>query len=183
MRSTGFSLIELLIVIVILGVVAKAAIPIFSSSSEEQKLDQAASEIIQALRYARSEAMRQGTCIEVNVEPDGLGPQPTTAANRVLVQRWSNCSSSAISSLMQNPLDKKNYLFTTGLSLYTSGATTSNVDIQPSSFFYPYRVYFYSDGTPKVYTLGYVTTTKCLIEISYNGKKRVINVNSIGNIS
>jgi type II secretion system protein H len=59
LRSGGFTLLELLLVLSILGVVAVVAIPSFHSA-ERQHLDLAAEEFSQAIRYARSEAMRVG---------------------------------------------------------------------------------------------------------------------------
>lgn len=53
----GFTLAEILIVVVILGVVAKVAIP-FLSSNNPQKLNVAAEETANFLRYALSEAKR-----------------------------------------------------------------------------------------------------------------------------
>ena len=55
----GFSFAELLAVVTILGVVAAVAIPDLSTS-DPTRLDLAADEIAQAMRYARSEAIRSG---------------------------------------------------------------------------------------------------------------------------
>jgi len=56
-RSHGVTLVELLVVVSILGVVALVAIPDFSSSNA-QTLDLAAEEFANAMRFARSEAIR-----------------------------------------------------------------------------------------------------------------------------
>ena len=57
LRSRGVTLPELLIVLTILGVAAAVAIPSLSSSNP-QTLDLAAEEFANAMRFARSEALR-----------------------------------------------------------------------------------------------------------------------------
>ena len=59
LRSRGVTLVELLVVVSIIGVAAVVATP-FLSSADPQKLDLAAAEVADAMRYARSEAMRLG---------------------------------------------------------------------------------------------------------------------------
>jgi len=58
-HQAGYSLLELTIVVLILGIMAVAVIPSFFSSNP-QKLDLAAQEFADAMRFARSEAMRTG---------------------------------------------------------------------------------------------------------------------------
>ncbi len=55
----GYSLLELTLVVLILGIMALAVIPSFFSSDSSQ-LDLAAEIQAEAMRYARSEAMRRG---------------------------------------------------------------------------------------------------------------------------
>ena len=57
--SQGFSLLELLLVLTILGIVAVAAVPSLSSGNQK-RLELAASEVAGAMRYARDEALRTG---------------------------------------------------------------------------------------------------------------------------
>lgn len=55
----GYSLIELLIVIVLVGLIAAIAIPAFDSN-DEVILDRAAAEVASAFRFAHAEAIRTG---------------------------------------------------------------------------------------------------------------------------
>lgn len=77
LRSHGVTLIELLVVVAILGIVAAAAIPNLRSA-DPQRLDLAAEEFAEAMRFARSEAMRTS-------EPRGFRQQ--SAAKRIRVFR------------------------------------------------------------------------------------------------
>ena len=56
-RRGGFSLVELLAVILVLGITATVLVPQFSSVNPQQ-LDYAAREVAEAIRFARSEAVR-----------------------------------------------------------------------------------------------------------------------------
>jgi prepilin-type N-terminal cleavage/methylation domain-containing protein len=58
-RQAGYSLLELSVVVLILGIMAAVVIP-DSAPSNQQKLDLAASQIAQAVRFAQNEAMRTG---------------------------------------------------------------------------------------------------------------------------
>ena len=76
LHSKGFSLLELLLVLMVLGIVAAAAIPDLSSS-DNHRLELAAGEIAGAMRFARSEALRSG-------DPHGFQLQTTEARIRVI---------------------------------------------------------------------------------------------------
>lgn len=58
-KSGGFSLTELLIVVAVLGIVATIAVPT-TAGLDEQRVDEAASEVAQALRYARDISITTG---------------------------------------------------------------------------------------------------------------------------
>jgi prepilin-type N-terminal cleavage/methylation domain-containing protein len=84
MRAAGFTLTEVLLVIMIIGVIAVTALPEFASR-DTAKLDLAASEVADAFRYARHESVRTGIPrgVQVKVSSDevrvfrlDMGPNP-----------------------------------------------------------------------------------------------------------
>ncbi len=69
MSARGFTLLELLVVVTVLGVVAMVVIPRVASHGDGQKLTLAAAELANALRFARSEALRTGAECRVEIDP------------------------------------------------------------------------------------------------------------------
>lgn len=67
MRTQGFTLAELLVVILLMAALAATAIPQLSSQ-EPDRLDAATAEVRAALRFARQEALQQGTSVLVDME-------------------------------------------------------------------------------------------------------------------
>lgn len=100
MRQRGYTLTELMVVVAILGIVAIVAVPsLFSGNS--QKLDVAASELAEAIRFSRSEALRTGTANGVIYAPSPL---------RFSLYREVYTANVPISTFdVRHPVDKKLY--------------------------------------------------------------------------
>lgn len=69
-RLSGFTLIEVLVVIALLGIVTALAAPGFASLVQSNRVQAAAGELQRALYYARSEAMSRGVNVVVTTEPE-----------------------------------------------------------------------------------------------------------------
>ncbi len=65
----GFTLVELLVSIFILGILAAALVPIFASN-DGQKLETATTELKNALRYARSQSINKRSPFGVRIQTD-----------------------------------------------------------------------------------------------------------------
>jgi len=70
MRSRGFSLIELIIVLVVIGLSVSLVVPSFSRFSKTIELKGAARKISAILRYCRSEAVNKGQTYQIIFDSD-----------------------------------------------------------------------------------------------------------------
>ncbi|EGH32828.1 pillin, putative, partial [Pseudomonas syringae pv. japonica str. M301072] len=61
--AKGFSLIELLVTVSLVGILAAIAIPNFTSSIQSNKADTELSDLQRALNYARLEAINRGVAV------------------------------------------------------------------------------------------------------------------------
>ena len=69
-RQTGFTLLELIVVLVLLGIIAVLVAPGLGGSLENAKLKTASRELLAALRVQRSEAIAQGRIITLRFAGD-----------------------------------------------------------------------------------------------------------------
>ncbi|MDH3633301.1 MAG: prepilin-type N-terminal cleavage/methylation domain-containing protein [Gammaproteobacteria bacterium] len=101
-KQAGFSLLEISIVVLVLGIMAIVVIP-DSSPTNQQKLDLAAEQIAQALRFAHSEALRTG-------EHHGVTISQVTQT--ITVKKWDLTTDPVSTELVPyHPVDKQSFVF------------------------------------------------------------------------
>lgn len=110
--TRGFTLMEMLLVVVILGIVAGAMIP-FLSSNDPQKLNVAAEETANFLRFAVSEAKRNQTGY---VLVDGK----TTSGRLAL---YTSNATAALTSAINDPLTKRTAVLNVNQNAFSQGVT------------------------------------------------------------
>lgn len=71
MSARGFTLVEVVVVIAILGIAAAAAAPALLGSDARDPLDVSAREVVSLLRSARRAAVERSVAVAVIVEPAG----------------------------------------------------------------------------------------------------------------
>lgn len=96
-KSAGFTLIELMIAMVLLGILAGIAVPAFDTMTLESRLRAYANDFAAAARLARSEAVKRNSTVRLCMTADGVtcttsgsweqGWLVTTASNEV-VRAW-----------------------------------------------------------------------------------------------
>ncbi len=69
----GFTLLELMIVIAIVGVIAAMAVPSFSGNIERSRLKEAVESLKSDLMYARTQSIKTSSIIKVSLVKDGTG--------------------------------------------------------------------------------------------------------------
>ena len=65
-RSAGFTLIELMMVLTILGIVMAIGVPSFSTMIKNNRLASVSNDVAGALHYARAEAVRRGRPVQID---------------------------------------------------------------------------------------------------------------------
>ena len=165
----GFSLVELLLVVTIIGVAMAVAIPSFSPN-DTHKLDLAAEEVAAALRFARSEAMRTG-------EPHGLRKN---GASRFSVHQLNTAGAFPIfASVVLDPIHKKDYDVDVEQQPLSTGVKVTNT---ADPFDYPglgknSYVFFDGSGLPFYQdSSGYYLLDSGTIQLGYGVNDRTVSL-------
>ena len=169
-RSYGVTLVELLVVISILGVVALVAIPNFSSTTDTKKLELAATEVANAIRFSRSEAIRTGKAHGVHAE---------TLAQRLRVYEVKEILGVPIPDYsVRHPIDKKLFHLLLDQDSSLLGMQLSSVTFNYVGFATPVELLsFDNTGLPKHNFLGavYMLETATVV-VSDGSQQKTVSV-------
>jgi len=138
-RETAYTLVEILIVVSLLGIVAAVAVPNYSSVNP-QPLDLAAEEIANAMRFARSEAMRLGRPI---------GFRQHSINKRIQVFRADTGTAPwTLNYDVHHPLSKHLYDIKLDSHPFAAADSVSHNRVYRGTCDRPRNVYFDNNGSP-----------------------------------
>jgi prepilin-type N-terminal cleavage/methylation domain-containing protein len=89
----GFTIIELMVVVAVLGVIAAFAAPSFSDYIARSRLNGAANEAYSDLQYARSEAVQRYTPVRITFSSTGYVVEIASSGEDLRSVTWSNGTS------------------------------------------------------------------------------------------
>jgi type IV fimbrial biogenesis protein FimT len=121
MRAPGFSLIEMLISLAVLGLLLMLGLPSFSAWLQNQQLRAGSDALVNGLQTARSEAIRRNLLIQIVVGP-GTGWSVSEAVSGAAIQSRVSQEGSANAVLTATPNGATTVTFT------QLGSVTANLD-------------------------------------------------------
>ncbi|MDT8370863.1 MAG: GspH/FimT family pseudopilin [Gammaproteobacteria bacterium] len=153
--KAGFTLIELMIVIVVLGIVTAIALPSFLSIIEKRRLVGAADTLFANLQFAHSEAIKQNRIVQFQFNTDNwcYGVDDDTPVD-------CDCTSPATCTVsnMQRVITSSEYK---NVTLAVTGFGGTTIDFEP-------RQGMPSDDGEFTFTI--------------NGQSKKVNINVVGKI-
>lgn len=153
-KQVGFTLIELMVVIAILGIVAALALPSFKSVIEGRRLVGATDNLISDLQFARSEAIKQNKTVQFQFN--------TAAWCYGVDDDGANCDCTSPASCTINTAQK-----------VVNGATYKDVTIAVTDFTGTTVNFEARRGLPS--DTGTFTLT-------ISGRSKTVNLNAVGRV-
>jgi Tfp pilus assembly protein FimT len=157
-------------VVLILGIMAAVAIPSFSPP-DPQRLDSAAQEIADAMRFARSEAMRLG-------EPRGFTQNSSQKRIR-LFRADTGTSPWSLVYDVYHPVSKQIYDITLDTHPFAKADNVVATRVYRGACNQKRKVYFDADGIPRCTNPKTVLLQQYDVTLSLGTQTRVVSLNSI----
>ena len=123
----GFTLIEILISITVLGIILMLGLPSFASWLQNQQLRAASEGLLNGLQTARAEAIRRNLLVQIVVAPPGTGWSVTEAVSGAAIQTRVKEEGSPNAVLGVTPNTATTVTFT------SLGSVAANLDGSPTA--------------------------------------------------
>ena len=169
-NNSGFTLMELMVVIAIAGILASITIPGIISWIPKYRLDNGAREIYSVIQSAKLRAVRDNTDVIILFDPDGDGVFNDTYL--AFIDNGAGSADADSNGVLDNA---GNNTCDAGETILKSGKLPSGVTITSAGFGVVTRAEFNSRGLPVL--IGTVTVTN-----SQNQSRSVV-VNITGSVS
>jgi prepilin-type N-terminal cleavage/methylation domain-containing protein len=155
-NAHGFTMVEVMIVLLIPGTISAVAIPMVKSNLDEIKIDGAVREIVFAIQYTQSLAIKEGIAYTINFDK---------------AQEKFRCFEPISDATTLHPVDKKPYEID-----FTGAGYFQGVDIVSASFSPGNKSLISFNGLGEPDRYGTVV-------LDYRGYQKTINVSVMGEIS
>ncbi|MDN6856354.1 GspH/FimT family pseudopilin [Pseudomonas sp. CAN2814] len=137
--SAGFTLIELMIVVVLLAIFASIALPSFNTSLTNSRLQSASNELVSLIQYARSIAVQNNQSMNICVSSGVWSVRKScTDANATVLRSFTPPSSVTISATVTSLTFRSNGTASATASLVActnnAAATGYKLSVQTSGF-------------------------------------------------
>ena len=129
----GFTLVELLISITVLGIILMLGLPTFGSWLQNQQLRAASEGLLNGLQTARAEAIRRNLLVQIAVAPPGTGWSVTEAVSTAPIQTRVKEEGSPNAVLIVTPNTANTVTFT------SLGSVAANLDTSPTASLFDIR--------------------------------------------
>jgi type IV fimbrial biogenesis protein FimT len=122
LAAAGFSLVELMIVMAVIGVLLMFAVPSFSEFLANQQIRVGADAVLNGIQVARAEAVRRNRSVQVAIDVPNSGWVVSESASGTVVQTRTHEEGSRNTNLTTMPGGSTTITFT------PLGGVTGNID-------------------------------------------------------
>lgn len=171
-REGGFTLLELVIVVLVISIAAMAAIPNLAASEVDATLYAACAEVMTALEYAQMNAMTGGQMYRVTID----ATTDTLTVDNNVCSRLSEILDTSNSTVAASHVESSSGYSTAKKSLnelysgsFASETVFSGVNITASSF---------GSGSPVVFDGHGKPSAGGTVTLSYGGRQAVVSLNA-----
>jgi len=166
----GYTIVELLAVVALIGLTASIVLP-STIPGESKKLDLVAMEVANAMRFARSEAMRTGNT---------MGFQQQSDINRM---RIFNIDIGSVPATFEydvyHPVDKKIYTRWFGEQPFAFDGEVDHRSTYQGTCNLKSKIYFDADGTPWCTDPVKVLLERFDVELELGASSRIVRLHGV----